>query len=158
MTKFAISNTTSGLLLYTSKAFREKYGTHFDVNVHNRTVYVRRGGAVTLGTGEHSNADLPCQALIASTLSGEQWGKTEYEATETSDNVFIIDLERPLTEKKPPRKYKNARVENLVQVDPSVADIENALAVINALDRDVYQVRLDSTDNKVQVVMQKTFG
>jgi len=160
--RFAISNTQNGLMIYIDDEALIKLGQHLAVNTKGKQLIVRKGGGLHIHDNSKTNKSLiPHSGTI---LSGQPYanmplfGKTEFEFVETED-AFVIDLEKPVGDYKKPRNVKSKQVEDvLTSGEPSRADIQNAVILINSLSRDSYRVLLDTTTNNISVKREEIFA
>lgn len=138
-----VSNPPSGLTVFFEKDAEIFRGQHVDIKLDGKVLTL----TMVKGGGRRANSRL----LNVASYS-EHFGKTEFE-TEIRGNSLIIFLNRPVGALKPEiSRSHGPRVKPLTD-----EDIRAALNVINGLDRDVWRVMLDTTNNHVSLKRLQDF-
>ena len=136
MTAF-VSNPPSGLSVFFEKDAEIFRDQHVDIKLD--------GKALTLTMAKSGGRKANSRLLNVASY-GEHFGKTEFE-TEIRGNSLIIFLNRPVGTLKPEiSRSHGPRVKTLTD-----EDVRAALNIINGLDRDVWRVMLNTTNNHVSL-------
>ena len=159
MTRFAVSNTDSAVLLYMDKETREKLTGHISVRIEGSIMYVMQGGGINVNEGKHNKTEINCQAQvqIGAITKVRKFGKTEFNFAQEPDGSYEIYLSSPVMDYKPQKVYKNTQPDKVLEA-PADDAIRAAVQLINKLDRDKYKLFLNTTDGSLSIRQETVFS